>query len=66
MKIRVLKSCPFCGHEVTLTHIVTPLSMFYCNNPECGAVVSFNNDKCDSERGNLEKIRAWNRRAADD
>lgn len=61
---REIKTCPFCGSEVTLMHLVTPIDMFYCNNHrECGAVVSFNNDLCDREAGNRHKIRCWNRRA---
>lgn len=58
-----LKPCPFCGGRVELMNLVTPIKMFYClNYDECGAVVSFNNPRCDRERGNLEKVRAWNRR----
>lgn len=30
---------------------------------DCGAIVSFNNPKCDYEKGDVQKIRAWNRRA---
>lgn len=61
---REIKTCPFCGSEVTLMHLITPIDMFYCKNyKECGAVVSFNNDLCDREAGNRHKIRCWNRRA---
>ena len=60
----VLKPCPFCGGKVELMNLFTPLKMFYClNYKECGAVVSFNNPKCDHEKGDVQKIRAWNRRA---
>ena len=61
---REIKTCPFCGSEVTLMQLATPIDMFYCNNHrECGAVVSFNNDLCDREAGNRHKVRCWNRRA---
>ncbi|MBQ1790017.1 MAG: Lar family restriction alleviation protein, partial [Oscillospiraceae bacterium] len=47
-----LKACPFCGSKVTLMNLRLPIKMFYCNNyRECGAVVSFNNNKCNLEKG---------------
>ena len=59
-----LKACPFCGRKVELMSLFTGMKMFYCTNyQECGAVVSFNNEKCDTEKGNKHKIKCWNRRA---
>lgn len=61
---REIKTCPFCGSEVALMRLDTPIDMFYCTNyKECGAVVSFDNDLCNREAGNRHKIRCWNRRA---
>lgn len=57
-----LKTCPFCGRPVKLTKYVSPIKMFYCQNESCGAVVSFNNDLCNFEKGTENKIRCWNRR----
>ena len=58
-----LKACPFCGSKVTLMNLTLPIKMFYCNNyRECGAVVSFNNNKCNLEKGDYYKIQCWNRR----
>ena len=61
-----IKPCPFCGGEVELMHMVTPIDMFYCKNyKSCGAVVSFNNPQCDREKGNIHKIIHWNKRVRD-
>lgn len=59
-----LKRCPFCGSEVVLMNLFSSMKMFYCKNYQnCGAVVSFDNKECNTERGDTAKIRAWNRRA---
>lgn len=61
-----IKPCPFCGSEVELMNLITPVKMFYCKNfDKCGAVVSFNNPICDREAGDRHKIKAWNRRDAE-
>lgn len=61
-----LKRCPFCGKKVVLMNLVSPIKMFYCQNYRgCGAVVSFNNPDCDTEKGDENKIRCWNRRTED-
>lgn len=58
-----LKRCPFCGSEVVLMNLFSSMKMFYCkNHRDCGAVVSFDNKECNTERGDAAKIRAWNRR----
>lgn len=59
-----IKKCPFCGSAVTFMTIITGMKMFYCKNyRECGAVVSFDNPRCNlSDRA---KIEAWNRRVTD-
>lgn len=58
-----IKKCPFCGSRVDFISLFTGMKMFYCSNyKECGAVVSFNNEKCDNEEGNDNKIMCWNRR----
>ena len=63
MKMSDLKPCPFCGGRVELMNLTMPIRMFYCTNYQtCGAVVSFDNPKCNFERGDDEKIRAWNSR----
>lgn len=63
-----LKPCPFCGGRVELMNLMTPIKMFYClNYQDCGAVVSFDNPKCNiGDRDDQRKIRAWNRRATHD
>ena len=36
-----LRPCPFCGGEVELMNLFTPIKMFYCTNyqtcPSCGS-----------------------------
>ncbi|MBQ7594671.1 MAG: Lar family restriction alleviation protein [Synergistaceae bacterium] len=58
-----LKPCPFCGSRlVSYTHGVTraPIVYMKCGNPECCAIVSFNNNACHllPEKA----IVMWNRR----
>ena len=61
-----LKKCPFCGSNVVLMTLFTGIKMFYCKNyDECGAVVSFDNPKCNSDNDKA-KIESWNRRITDD
>ncbi len=36
-----LKPCPFCGGETRTRIGVGTLTYFYCQNPECGAIISF-------------------------
>lgn len=60
-----LKKCPFCGSNVTLMTLFTGMKMFYCKNyKDCGAVVSFDNPKCNVS--DAAKINAWNRRVTDE
>ena len=57
-----LKTCPFCGRKVETLEMIGGLTGVCCTNySECGAIVSFNNEKCDS---NSEKYTPefWNRR----
>lgn len=62
-----LKRCPFCGSQVDLMTLFTGIKMFYCrNHAGCGAIVSFDNKKCNDEKGEAEKIKAWNRRWKDE
>ena len=62
-----LKPCPFCGGKIISFSngtINAPIVFLKCTNHACGAVVSFDNDKC-----NLMPEMAvdkWNRRTADD
>ena len=61
-----LRPCPFCGGEVELMNLFTPIKMFYCTNYQtCGAVVSFDNPQCNRDEYDVHKIQAWNRRASD-
>lgn len=58
-----IKKCPFCGSPVDLMTLFTGLNMFYCrNHGGCGAIVSFDTDECNTEKGNANKIAHWNRR----
>lgn len=60
-----IKACPFCGGRVSFMHLAFHMKMFYCLNYEkCGAVVSFDNPA--ANRSDRWKIRAWNRRAAEE
>lgn len=57
-----LKTCHFCGSKVETLEMIGGLTGVCCTNySECGAIVSFNNEKCDS---NSEKYTPefWNRR----
>ena len=62
-----LKPYPFCGSKL-VNHtrgIIGALIVFMkCGNPECGAVVSFDNDACNffPEKA----LTMWNRRAIND
>lgn len=60
------KGCPFCGSKVKITRGVfnAPFLFFKCVNEECGAVISF-----DNEKANLlpeMAMRNFNRRYADE
>ena len=62
-----LKACPFCGSKLvnhTRGIIGAPIVYMKCGNPECGAIVSFDNDVCHllPEKA----IVMWNRRANND
>ena len=62
-----LKACPFCGSKLvnhTRGIIGAPIVYMKCGNPECGAIVSFDNDACHllPEKA----LTMWNRRASDD
>ena len=60
----ILKPCPFCGSKLvkfTRGSISAPFLFFKCGNPDCGAVVSFDNEKCHLLPESA--INAWNRRA---
>lgn len=41
-----LKPCPFCGKAVKEQSGFQGIMFFKCSNPKCGAIVSFDNDKC--------------------
>ena len=65
--IEELKPCPFCGSKlikavrgITRSDII----FFKCGNPDCGAVVSFDNTKCLLLPENA--FNDWNRRADND
>lgn len=57
-----LKRCPFCGKKVYITRglINAPFWFFECENKNCGAVISFNNDVCN--RNPPAALICWNRR----
>lgn len=71
-----LELCPFCSSEVTSEIKLIKISevpcftirvlFFKCQNPECGAIVSFDNAKTNT--GNSDAIDAaieqWNGRAS--
>ena len=40
-----VSNCPFCGCKVKITRglISAPFWFFKCQNPECGAIMSFDN-----------------------
>lgn len=54
--------CPFCGRRVYVTRGVTraPFLFFKCNNVNCGAIVSFDNDVCNETPE--AAVVCWNRR----
>lgn len=59
-----LKPCPFCGSKLVNYSrgiIGAPIVYMKCGNPECGVVVSFDNDACHllPEKA----LTMWNRRA---
>ena len=46
---QLLKPCPFCGKAVKEQpgfHQGIIIMFFKCSNPKCGAIISFDNDKC--------------------
>lgn len=48
MKVAIqLKTCPFCGCDVEMSHGVMnlPIYLFKCKNHNCGAVMSSDNDR---------------------
>lgn len=62
MKAKIkIKSCPFCGGEIRVTHgyIMAPFWFFKCK--KCGAVISFDNDECNS---NPERAKEYFERRA--
>ena len=47
--IEELKPCPFCGGKLVSYSrgiIGAPIVFLKCGNPDCGAVVSFDNEAC--------------------
>lgn len=59
-----LESCPFCdGKLVNYSRgiIGAPIVFFKCGNPDCGAVVSFDNEMCHMLPE--KAIDYWNNRA---
>ena len=58
-----LLPCPFCGHKVHQVIGVYGLRFFKCRNPECGAVMSFDNDYHNNNPE--ETIEIYNRRRVD-
>ena len=46
-----VKPCPFCGGSISITNgfIGAAFLFFKCNNKKCGAIISFDNDKCNAE-----------------
>ncbi len=62
-----LKPCPFCGGKsISCTHGITnkPFLFLKCKNKDCGAVVSFDNDVCNSFPAKARDW--WNRRTSND
>lgn len=47
-RIRV-KGCPFCDGEINITHGVIGASVWFFKCKKCGAIISFNNDECNTE-----------------
>ena len=72
MDTKKIKSCPFCGSEVKAEVMVqedpykfySRILFFKCLNKECGAIVSFNNEK--TYKSHMKAIENWDRRANDD
>lgn len=61
-----IKRCPFCGSEVQASNGVIlqlPMLMFFCTNKECGALVSFDNEKANKEPE--KALNLWNARAGE-
>lgn len=46
-KDKIAGRCPFCGGKVKQTIGFLRHTLFYCQNRECGAIVSFNTPECD-------------------
>lgn len=69
-----LKPCPFCDGESIKKEMksfrdvygVMRIMFFKCQNPECSAIVSFDNDKANNFYTPENAIEAWNRRANDE
>lgn len=62
-----MKPCPFCGSKLvsyTRGMIGAPIVFMKCGNPFCGAVVSFDNDKCHMLPE--KAIDFWNSRAGEE
>ena len=62
-----MKPCPFCGSKLvnyTRGMIGAPIVFMKCGNPFCGAVVSFDNDKCHMLPE--KAIDFWSRRAGEE
>ena len=61
-----LEKCPFCGGDMKEHVSAFGLQMFKCENRDCGAIVSFDNDLCNiaASKGERGPARmAFNTRA---
>ncbi len=59
-----LKPCPFCASKVNTYTSTFGIIHFKCTNPDCGAIISFDNDECNNTviYKKLNAIKAYNRR----
>ena len=59
-----LKPCPFCGkNKLTVSRGLSnyPFLFIKCGNPDCRAIVSFDNDACNGTP--KLAIKHWNKRS---
>lgn len=55
-----LKPCPFCGGQARVTRGVRGIPFIFIKCRQCGAVISFDNDRCNYNP--CEAVKYFNRR----